>query len=64
MCYTVHNTFINYKPTYGLSGAITTLESTHRTALPYEQFPKLLRRIEDYIIGSILTSMLTWGNSD
>jgi len=48
MRYAVHNALIDQNPAYDLSGAVTTPKSTHRPALPFEQLPELLRRIEAY----------------
>lgn len=48
MRYAVHNALIDQNPAYDLSGAVTTPKSTHRPALPLEQLPELLRRIEAY----------------
>ncbi|EOV4169664.1 TPA: tyrosine-type recombinase/integrase [Yersinia enterocolitica] len=48
MRYAVHNALIDQNPAYDLSGAVTTPKGTHRPALPFEQLPELLRRIEAY----------------
>lgn len=52
MRYAVYNALIDQNPAYDLSGAVTTPksthQSTHRPALPFEQLPELLRRIEAY----------------
>lgn len=48
MRYAVHNALIDQNPAYDLTGAVTTAKSNHRPALPLEQLPELLKRIDTY----------------
>ncbi|MGK4321675.1 tyrosine-type recombinase/integrase [Citrobacter youngae] len=48
MRYAVHNALIDQNPAYDLTGAVTTAKSNHRPALPPEQLPELLERIDTY----------------
>lgn len=48
MRYAVHNALIDQNPAYDLAGAVTTAKSNHRPALPLEQLPELLKRIDAY----------------
>ncbi len=48
MRYAVHNALIEQNPAYDLAGAVITAKSNHRPALPLEQLPALLKRIDAY----------------
>ncbi|HCU1615763.1 TPA: tyrosine-type recombinase/integrase [Escherichia coli] len=48
MRYAVHNALIDQNPAYDLTGAVTSAKSNHRPALPLEQLPELLKRIDAY----------------
>ncbi len=62
MRHAVHQELIENNPAANLGGIIAPPVKRHYPALPLEQLPELLARIEDYRQGRELTRLASWSD--